>query len=561
MLIMANSETITFNVDESRVRNLWGVPREARITFQRDLPAKMRDGVSLMTNLFRPEGEGRYPVIISLSPFGKDTLPGDHLFHQMANSGLVQTSEWTAFESPDPVFWVPNGYAVISADCRATNRSGGDYFDHSSLTMAQDFHDLVEWAAGQDWSDGNVGATGVSYLALTQWLGAAENPPHLKAIIPWEGFNDYYREHIFHGDIPDTGFVHNIWGRGTDPETGWVAAGARAENIMQEQARRPLMEDFWRAKHPHLPAITVPTYVGTSWATAGLHTRGSIEGFKQIASDHKWLEVHGRKEWESYYARESMERQRRFLDQFLKGTDSGILDLPRVRVEIRERFYEGRTLFAGDFPIPGTEYRQLHLDASNATLSDAPVADEAEVRYAALPGSSEPDGAEWRYTFARPMDIVGHMKLKLWVGAKAADDLDLHVGIRKYDRHGNQVFMLDFQHNERGLAAIGWLRVSHRELDEQKSTPFQPWYRHQTLRKLKPGEIVPVEIEILPSGTGFAAGEQLALVVQGHDIIALPSRFRHDDTVNQGDHVIHAGGKYDSHLLVPVLPQPKEKQS
>lgn len=545
---MSPSESLVFTAGETRVRNLWGVPRDARIRFERNVPAAMDDGIELMTNVFRPDDEARHPVIVTLSPFGKDKMPGDELFHIMPDSGLILTSEYTAFESPDPVFWVPNGYVVVSADCRATNASGGDTFEHSSKRMARDFHDLVEWAADQAWCDGNVGSTGVSYLGLTQWLGAAENPPHLKAIIPWEGFNDYYREHIFHGGMADTGFVHNIWGRGTDPETGWIAKGATAENIMAEQADRPLMDDFWRSKHPDLSAITVPAYVGTSWATQGLHTRGSLEGFKQMSSEHKWLEVHGRKEWESYYDRECMERQRRFLDRFLKGAPSGIAELPAVRLEVRDRFYEGRTRFADDFPVPGTEYRPLFLDAAAGTLSPDPVPGDASVGY------DEGGHAEWRIAFAEATDIVGHMKLKLWVSAERADDMDLHVGVRKFDSHGNEVHMLDFQHNERGVAAIGWLRVSHRELDDERSTPYQPWYKHESLAKLEPGEIVPVEIEIMASGTGFGPGDQLLLIVQGHDIITNPRRFTHDDTVNQGRHVIHAGGGYDSHLLVPVLP-------
>ena len=79
---------------------------------------------------------------------------------------------------------------------------------------------------------------------------------------------------------------------------------------------------------------------------------------------------------------------------------------------------------------------------------------------------------------------------------------------------------------------------------------------HRRELKLKPGEIVPLEIEIWPSGTRLEAGETLRLVVQGSDVQKYPQGTmcdRHEDTVNKGWHLLHAGGRYDSSLLVPVI--------
>ena len=109
------------------------------------------------------------------------------------------------------------------------------------------------------------------------------------------------------------------------------------------------------------------------------------------------------------------------------------------------------------------------------------------------------------------------MKLRLWVSCDAGDDLDLFVGLRKFDRRGHELHFPDFNHIEHGLVAKGWLRASHRELDEQRSTPYQPWLKHQRALKLAPGEIVPVEIEIWPSSTLFRKGETLRSTVQGGD--------------------------------------------
>lgn len=561
---MRDIVTKIVTVGELRTKNIHGHAYEARIIFDQDVPATMRDGVTLMTNVFRPhdddhESGGKYPAIICLAPYGKDSMPPDSQFERIRNVGVLPFSELAGWETPDPAFWVPSGYVLVNVDCRGTNNSGGASFEHMSPEMARDFHDVVEWVAAQEWCDGNVGSNGVSYLAASQWLGAAENPPHLKAIMPWEGFNDFYRDHVCHGGMPDTGFFHEIWGRRMNPQTGFIARDAVPEKIIEAQTEHPLYDDFWEEKRVRLENITVPAYIVAGWATQGLHTRGSIEGYKRISSTEKWLEGHGRKEWESYYNREALERQRRFFDCFLKGQESGIRDLPRVRLEIRDRFYEGRTRFFDDFPVPGTEYRPLYLNAANGpmdgSMGDAKPESEASVRYAANQSEDESDTTTWSYIFAEDADLAGNMKLRLWVAADGADDLDLHVGLKKFDRHGNEVPFLDFQHVENGLVASGWLRVSHREQDEKLSTPDRPWLKHQRLLKLSAGEIVAAEVEILPSATGFRAGETLQLIVQGHDILESFARFTHRNTVNQGHHVIHTGGQYDSFLLIPVLPK------
>jgi len=528
----------TFSVSETRTWNTYGVDKEVQIVFEEDVAAEMRDGIRLMTNVFRPAKPGKYPAILSLAPYGKHSYPPDKQFERIPNVGPLPFSEYTGWEMPDPVYWVPNGYVVVGADCRATNHSEGTHFAHFDPQISQDFHDLVEWIAEQEWCDGNVGSNGVSYLAATQWLGASENPPHLKAAIPWEGFNDFYREHVTHGGMPDTNFYREIWGRRMNSQTGFIAQGATAEDAIAEQNNTK---------------IDTAILAVASWATAGLHTRGAVEGYKQASSKNKWLYGHGRKEWETYYAREGLELQKRFFDCFLKGKENGMRETPRARIEVRDYFYDGRERYFDDFPVPETDYRPLYLDAADYSLSATPVAEPAQCRYAAQKSESEVDSTTWELTFDEAVDLIGHMKLKLWVSAEGADDLDLHVAIKKFDKHGNEVYFPDFQHIENGLAASGWLRVSHRELDEEKSTPWQPWLKHERLLKLAPDEIVPCEVEILASATGFRAGDKLQLIVQGYDVIDVFNRFKHEDTVNAGHHIIHTGGDYDSHLLVPAV--------
>jgi predicted acyl esterase len=196
-----------------------------------------------------------------------------------------------------------------------------------------------------------------------------------------------------------------------------------------------------------------------------------------------------------------------------------------------------------------------YLDARTRTLQDSPVVQCSEARYEPL-GSD--GGMSFDYRFASTTELTGHMKLRLWVEAVDADDMDLFVAIQKLDRDGQLIPFVFYSLNVNGPAALGWLRVSHRELDERRSRPEQPVHSHLREQRLSPGEPVPVDIEIWPSSTRFLEGQSLRVRIQGRDIqqdSAPNAPFaRHENTRNGGTHIIHTGGAYDAYLLVPEIP-------
>lgn len=525
------------------------VSHDDGIRIERNLPVAMRDGVEILIDLFRPEGGGEVPGLIAWSPYGKHNgIEMYQLFvdERGTRGGGVRPewmSEYAGFEGPDPKQWCPDGYAIIKVDPRAMWWSGGEVARLLCEEEARDAYDLIEWAGTQPWSNGRVGMTGASYLAMIQWWAASLHPPHLAAINPCEGVTDVYREFFFQGGIPDSQFPR-IW------QTRRLQfSRAQVEAMADMMQAHPFDDAYWASKRAELERIEVPAYVVASWSDQGLHTRGTLIGYERISSQPKYLEVHGRKKWEYYHQPSSVARQKLFFDRFLKGIDNEVDEWPPVRLEVRCSFYDGNERAEQSWPLRHVHHRRLYLDAERGGLSDQPPARAREVRY----DSQDPRGeAVFEHLFAADTDVIGTVKCKLWVGADGADDMDLFLGLRKLDRDRRPVYFPFANVLEDGPVALGWLRVSHRELDQARSSCERPVHAHQRQLPLGPGEIVPVEIEIWPSATHFAAGETLQLVVRGSDLFTEALLSRHLETHNRGAHVLHCGGDYDAHLLIPV---------
>ena len=205
-----------------------------------------------------------------------------------------------------------------------------------------------------------------------------------------------------------------------------------------------------------------------------------------------------------------------------------------------------------EWPLARTQYSKLHLDAASQSLSDAPQAKESRLSYDAKTGSTSLE-----YRFAKDTELTGHMKLRLWVETSEGNDMDLFIALHKLDVGGNFVPFTYFAVFEDGPVALGWLRVSHREQDPERSKPWQPWLKHERELPIRPGEALPVDIEILPSSTLFRKGYRLRVVIQGHDFYEPSEKgpvMNHGPLRNAGEHTLHSGGRYDSHLLVPIIP-------
>ena len=566
-----------------------------------DVPVPMSDGAVLRADVFRPDDDGAHPVLMTLGPYGKG------LAFQEGFAGMWQrlvtvypdavsgtTNRYQVWETVDPEKWVPDGYACVRVDSRGAGRPAG-LLDMLSPQEARDYYDAIEWAGTQVWSNGRVGLLGISYYGVNQWQVAALRPPHLAAICPWEGFTDFYRELNRHGGIL-TCFgqawqdhqiftvQHGVGERGRrNPNTGELVAGpptltedelaANRVETIGEAKRRELLDEFSQARTPDLARIEVPVLSAANWAHH-LHTRGDFEGYAGVSSPQKWLEVHGHEHYAEFYTDYGVGLQKRFFGHFLKGEATGWETQPPVRLNVRhvDGSFEARD--EREWPLARTQWTRFHLDAASGTLGTTAPTTEVTVDFAAL----GPGVDFWTGPLTEQLEITGPAAARVRL-ASSTPDADLFVTLRVQDPDGREVSLVSAI-DAHGVLAVGWLRASHRELDEHRSLPHRPWHPHTRKLPLAPGKAVDLDVEIWPTSIVVPPGHRLGVTLSGRDfempgdgpwpvLYGIEQRgngvFVHDDPddrpagVFDGTTTLYTGPDAGASLLLPVIP-PREHQ-
>jgi len=517
------------------------------LLLEQDVAIPTRDGGTICANVFRPAEAGAFPVIMTMGPYPKD-IPFEQ-WNPVAWRHLPEHGPHMHWETVDPDWWVPLGYVVIRCDSRGTGRSPGRA-RLLSRSEAEDFHDAVEWGGTQPWSNGKVAVMGISYFAMTAWRVAAQQPPHLAAVVPWEGAVDLYRDANRHGGIFSNGFIQ-----------AWTSH--RRERSRDAEAARtdgpPLPPEtyveMYERNNPVLSDIRVPLLSAGNWGGAGLHLRGNVEGYLGAGSTQKLLQIHVGDHVALFYSLEGRLLQLRFLEQHLRGVDTGITREPPIRLAIRDDGERYHWRYEEEWPMARTRWTAYHLDAAARSLSSEPATGTASVAYSAEDGASDATIVFSTAPFAHDTEVTGPVTLRLWVSS-SIDDADLFAVLRNVAPDGSEVtYPGPLPEGSRIAAAYGWLRASHRKLDPSRSTPYRPFHSHDEVQKLTPGEPVALDIEIWPTSVVLPRGHRLVLEVGAHDDPR--STFQHSDPrdrVQAGRNTIHTGGGFDSHLLLPVIP-------
>ncbi|MFK0241177.1 CocE/NonD family hydrolase [Microbacterium sp. NPDC090281] len=535
------------------------MPLPVDIVFEKDTPVELRDGTTIYVDVFRPVGAEKVPVIFGWSPYGKAQGTSGSVMGVFGLVGLSNAivSGLEKFEGADPAYWCAHGYAVCNPDIRGVVDSDGDsvLWDRQD---GRDAYDLIEWLAAQEWCSGKVGMTGTSYLAVSQWFAAAEQPPHLAAINPWEGVSDVYRDLALRGGMPDTGFARQL-------QEGSFFGKSRKEDILAEVDEYPLMNELWENKTPAFDQITVPAYIVASYSNT-LHTAGTFRAWRRIASEEKWLRIHNTQEWPDYYDEDHTDDLRLFFDHFLKGHDNGWEQTPRVRYSVLD--LEGGDVVdlpADQFPPADVSSVKFYLDGRTRTLTAGAPTNEVAVSYLT---DSNPNAVSFLTRFDEETVLVGYPKAHLWVEARGSDDMDLFVLVQKLDAHGTPLEAFTVPNRSAAIHDLtdhgatilkykgsdGRLRVSARHLDESLTTDDVPAHSFDRIEKISAGEVVEIDIDLLPVGLVFHPGEQLRFIVSARNLMGtMMPGIREYVGANSGEHVIHTGGERASYLQLPLV--------
>jgi predicted acyl esterase len=546
--------------------------------------------------VFRPLGDGRYPVILSYGPYAKglafqDGYPSawSRMTEQHPDVTAGSTNRYQNWEVVDPEKWVPDGYVCVRVDSRGAGRSPG-FLDPWSPRETHDLAACIEWAGTQPWSCGKVGLCGISYYAMNQWWVASLQPPHLAAMCAWEGAADFYRDLTHHGGILCTfaqnwydmqvkSVQHGLGERGPRSRvTGELACGPPTLSDDELARHRtdfgadilahPFDDAYHRARSAVWERVAVPLLSAANWGGQGLHPRGNFEAFVRAASPEKWLEVHGIEHWTEFYTDYGVRLQKQFFAHYLKGEQT-LRDWPRVRLQVRhvDRFEERHE---DAWPIPRTRWTKLYLDLEASSLRATPPDVEQRSGY-------DPSGDGLTFVGA-PLDaqteITGPLAARLFVSS-ATSDADVFVVLRAFGPEGAEVVFQGAIDPHTPLAQ-GWLRASRRALDPELTTEERPYHAHTAQTPLVPGEVVQLDVELWPTSIVLPAGYRLALSVRGNDYrYPGPSGgrlsnfknemtgcgpFLHDDrrdrppAVFGGTNALHAGPDRRAYVLLPVVP-------
>jgi predicted acyl esterase len=296
---------------------------------------------------------------------------------------------------------------------------------------------------------------------------------------------------------------------------------------------------------------------------------GAIRGWLECATDKKWLRFHGTQEWYDLWGNyNSVNELLAFFDRYLKDVDNDWESTPRVRVSYLQFGDQSpiENVAVSDFPPPDTEYQKLFL-APNSKLSDSQASNNDTLSYNS---TSKDSFASFRHTFPARTAVIGIPKVVLHMSCSATDDMDVYVILRKLSASGEELLSLNIPRTNippKSIAeipadkrtevilytgAIGVLRASHRAIDSSKSMHENwPYHPHETEEKIKPGEIVRLEIGVWATGIAFEAGEILELRVGGV-YPGIANFGTNEHSLNAGEHKVHFGGAYDSYLSLPT---------
>jgi len=575
-------------------------PSYQKMIRETDVAVPMRDGVKLCVDVYRPATDDKLPALLAFAIYNKDFQGPD-----MAEAMPPQpawTPLWTGpQEAGDTHFLTSRGYVHVIGSPRGVGKSEG------GGSREWDSYDLIEWIAAQPWCDGNVGMVGISGFGAEQFHVAKQQPPHLKAIFPFDprgaygvlgGFREEYPGgvlHLFRYLVGHFSAIHQHKGPpGKLPEpreTYWREAMANPDYRMY-----PNVFNLLAQKGQHMPPyfdllidpydkeevverseadfakIKVPVYTGSGWYgyTYKTHLNGAQSYFANIAAPKKLMftgPAHLERPFHSFH-----HEILKWYDHWLKGIDTGVMREAPVKFWVMG---ENKWREATDWPLPETEWTKLYL-RNWERLTPEPFTPASVDQFTPpdafvqMPPSQTTVIQKLRYLsepLARDTLIAGPAVLNLFA-AIDQDDTNWIVVIKDV---GPDVSVMTVREGERELpknlpereVTRGWLKASHRALDPKRSKPWKPWHplTRAARKPVVPGEITEYSIEIMATANLFRQGHRICVEITSLDLPTgvagatnaeyVPYHICSSKTVL---HTVYHDANRPSHLLLPVIP-------
>jgi putative CocE/NonD family hydrolase len=583
-------------------------PEYENYIWEKDVMVTMRDGVRICADIYRPDAEGKFPVLLGIAPHNKDlqTPP-------VSEAGPSQPA-WSklwygVMEGGDTKFFTSRGYVHVVANPRGIGKSedGGEIFD-VAIGGKYDSYDLIEWLAVQPWCDGNVGMVGISAFAGNQIHAAAMQPPHLKAIFPYDtnavysnqlfGYRSFYQggiPHLMFYFLDPIGVIHQHKGLpGELPphlEKLWQEAMenrdykvyANLYNILTQKGQvHPAI--FYLLLHPYdtyeaieyaeerFKKIKIPFYTGSGMAnyTYKMHIQGCQDLYANVESEYKKMVLTGpamsERPWHSLHG-----EILRWYDFWLKGIDTGLFNEPPVKYWVMGA---NEWRYGEDWPLPETLWTKFYLNTWER-LRTEPFRPHSRDSF------DEPDAfvqmaptitnkiEKLRY-LSEPLPedtlVTGPIVLKLF----ASIDQDDTTWIVTLKDVGPDVSVMTAREGETEMPNLpereltrGWLKASLKAKDPERSKPYKPFHylTKDKEEKIVPGEIVEYDIEIIATSNMFKEGHRICLEIacadQATGVAGLTNVeyiANHICTTRTTLHKIYHSEKYPSHLLLPIIP-------
>ena len=581
---------------------------EYKVVRERNVMVPMRDGIRLATDVYRPDGPGRFPVLVTRGPYGKDTY-ADNQEHSIR-------------------FFPQRGYVVVSQDCRARFESEGDAYD-PLFQEYQDGYDTVEWAARQPWSDGRVGTTGQSYLGATQYTLAAGGPPppHLRTMVPVSASSDFHQSWVYHtGGAMEWGWtvpyaIHK--GRNTLERAGRHDLLAQMDEYVLEADNfaRPLRDSWYRhlpmrdwidrlketapyfheyfdneTDGPywwkinllkHVQQIDLPMFHVSSWYDIFLE--GALNSYQAMRGDAAPVRARNNQKllvgpWahiRPYTAPTSgdtgdidfgpdarielHEHMLRWYDYWLKDIETGIMDEPPVSIFVMG---ENRWRGENEWPLARTHYTRYYLHADSPAntrhgagiLSTAPPGDEPADTFVYDP--DDPAPTRRGSTLIIPQGVGDQREVEdrpdvlVYTSPPLERDLELTGPIAVHLFAGSTAVDTDFTAKLVDVRPDGY---AHNLQDgivraRYRTSAAEPSF-------LEPGRVYEFEIDLWSVSHLVKTGHRLRLEVSSSNFPRFDRNpntgapIGQDARLESARQTVHHSAAHPSHVVLPVIPR------